>query len=302
MVTDVRPRLGLNTSELLKNEAGQAKVRISICFFMAAYFYLTAYTNHPLYLLFIIYSFTFLWLTHRLTRFSKVRSFISLFLDNFFTISGLHVTGEEGTFLFILLIQISIGNGLRFGRLHLWASVLVACGGIMTLYIASSAWQGNLHLALAYFFGTPFIAFYIDHLVENLRKSKLEADKRADDISDLLRFVSHDIRTPLHALLTTAAVAKTNVQDSETRTRLVRIENTIKSLARLATDVLGATAGESRNIRGRKPVVSICGWVVDVSKRFCDELELNRTVLTYRFNMEFGQLSASIYWLQKGFY
>ena len=282
---NIRPRLGSVNPELIRNEAGQAKVRIGICFFMAAYFFVTDYTNHPLYLLFVAYCFVYLWITHWSKRFSMPRSFISILLDNFFTIAGLHVTGEHGTFLFIFLIQISIGNGLRFGRLHLWSSVFVACIGIMTLYFFSTAWKGNLHLALAYFLGTPFIAFYIDHLVKNLRKSKLEADKRADEISDLLAFVSHDIRTPLHALLTTAAVAKNSVQDSETRTRLVRIENTIKSLARLATDVLGATAGESRKIRGRRSVISSCGWVVDVSRRFCDELELNRINLKYRFDM-----------------
>ena len=282
---NARPELGSDNSELLRNEGGQAKVRIGVCFFMAVYFYATGFTNHPLYILFIGYCFASLLLTHRSTCFSRIRSFTSLLIDNFFAIAGLHVTGEYGTFLFILLVQIAFGNGLRFGRLYLWSWVFVACIGILTLYFLSTPWQENLHLVLTFFIGTPFIAFYVDYLVKNLRKSKLEADKRASDISDLLAFVSHDIRTPLHSLLTTAAVAKTSAQDNETRTRLVRIENTIKSLARLATDVLGATAGVSQSIRERRSVVSICSWIVDVSRRFSDELESNQITLIYKFNM-----------------
>ena len=261
---NARSELGSDNSELLRNEGGQAKVRIGVCLFMAVYFYTTGFTTHPLYVLFIGYCFTSVLLIRRSTRFSRVRSFTSLLIDNFFAIAGLHVTGEYGTFLFILLVQIAFGNGLRFGRLYLWSSVFVACIGILTLYFFSPRWQGNLHLVLTFFIGTPFIAFYVDYLVKNLRESKKEVDKRASDISDLLAFVSHDIRTPLHSLLTTAAIAKTSAQDNETRTRLVRIENTIKSLARLATDVLGATAGVSQSIRERRSVVSICSWIVDV--------------------------------------
>jgi two-component system, sensor histidine kinase RpfC len=273
-------------NNLLKNEIGQAKVRLGICLFMAVYFWATGYTNHPLYISFIIYCLLFFIIVHTAKQFSSYRSFLCLLLDNYFTISGLHVTGEQGTFLFILLIQIAIGYGLRFGRIHLWASVSAACIGITTLYFFSPTWRGNLHLALAYIIGTPFIAFYIDYLVKHLKKSKLESDKRADDIADLLAFVAHDIRTPLHSLLATAAAAKSTAEDELQRTRIVRIEDGIRSLARLATDVLGVTAGDTENRRDSRHTIPVCRWVIEMVRRFQDEMESQRTELTYNLDMD----------------
>ena len=253
---------------------------------MAAYFYTTGYTNHPLYISFIVYCFSFFIISHSAKRFSLFRTFFCLFLDNYFTIAGLYVTGEKGTFLFILLTQISIGYGLRFGRVYHWTSVLVACVGVIILYLYSPSWKGNLHLALAYVIGTPFIAFYIDFLVKNLKRSKLESDERANDIADLLAFVPHDIRTPHHSLLTTAAAAKSNADDEQMRARITRIEDGIRSLARLATDVLSATSGDVRKPRDLRTTISVCQWVIEVSRRFRDELESKNIRLIYSFNMD----------------
>lgn len=270
--------------ELLVSERAQCRVRLGIGFFMALYFSATGYTNHPLYIFFVGYCFTFLLITKVASTFSGTRATASIALDNFFTIAGLHVTGEEGTFLFVLLIQISLGNGLRYGRRYLWISVVFACVGLAALYSFPTPWEGNVHLAIAYILGTPFIAFYIDHLVSQLRRSKLSAERRARDIAELFRFLSHDIRTPLHAIMSTAAAARESASDSGTEAKLARIESSVRSLARLTTNVLSSTW-----VKGSQPLQNassllITEWLVEVTRRFFDEIEHKGSEIAYSFD------------------
>ena len=55
MFMNFQTNFDANHADLLRNAIGQAKVRLGICLFIAAYFYATGCTDHSLYISFIAY-------------------------------------------------------------------------------------------------------------------------------------------------------------------------------------------------------------------------------------------------------
>ncbi len=266
----------------LANELGQAHVRFAICCFMAVYFYLIGFSNHPLYLGFSLYCLSYLAILRRAHTWSSARVVLALLLDNYFTVGGLYVTGSKGVFLYIFLIHISFGYGVRYGRTYLWMSVSAACAGVVTLYLASPHWRGNVHAMIAYFFGVPFIALYIDYFVQRLRRAQREADARTTEVTRLLAFVAHDIRTPLQSLLSTIEMTRAGSLEQGTRLRLGRMEQAVQVLARMATEVLGS----ARTPLATQPTPSLAtfAWLIGVVDIFRDEFTRQRIELRYAFD------------------
>ncbi len=266
----------------LANELGQAHVRFAICCFMALYFYLIGFSNHPLYLGFSVYCLSYLAILRRAHTWSSARVVLALLLDNYFTVGGLYVTGSKGIFLYIFLIHISFGYGVRYGRAYLWMSVSAACAGVVTLYLASPHWRGNVHAMIAYFFGVPFIALYIDYFVQRLRRAQREADARTTEVTRLLAFVAHDIRTPLQSLLSTIEMTRTGSHEQSTRLRLGRMEQAVQVLARMATEVLGTA--RTPLARQEAPALATLAWIIGVVDIFRDEFTRQHIALRYAFD------------------
>lgn len=273
----------------LRNELGQAHVRLGICAFMAAYFSAIGFTTHPLYLWFVLYCLGYLVLLRRAHGFSTMRALAALVLDNFFTIGGLHVTGTQGVFLYIFLIHISFGYGVRYGRRYLWSSVFVACCGVVSLYLGASPWRGDVHTLIAFFIGVPFIALYIDYFVTRLRRAQVESEAHAAELDRLLAFVAHDIRTPLQSLLTTIELARSSNPEVHTRVRLRRIERAVKLLGYMTTQILQRRVRPAAATPSNEQV-TVYRWIVGLLSIFSDEISRLRIGLRYDFDLHIPAL------------
>lgn len=130
----------------------QARIRIAICSFMGGYYLIFGIVNHPVYLLFVGYSLAMLLLTRASARVNYISPVVTLLIDNGFTICGLHVTGERGTFLLFFLIHLSFAYGIRFGIRYLFLSLAISCAGVSWLYMASAPWAGRIHFLLSFLF------------------------------------------------------------------------------------------------------------------------------------------------------
>jgi signal transduction histidine kinase/CheY-like chemotaxis protein len=276
-------------TEGLRNERAQAYVRLGICAFMAAYFAAIGFSNHPLYLWFIAYCLGYLALLGRSSGFSPVRTHIAMVLDNFFTIGGLHVTGTQGVFLYIFLIHITFGYGVRYGRRYLWCSVTLACAGVTSMYLLAPAWQGDLHAFIAFFAGVPFIALYIDYFVTRLRRSRLESDARADELRKLLAFVAHDVRTPLQAVLSTLELVDGMTLPFAARKRLTRVRHTIEMLGRMSSRIL-QLSDATLEARAATEEVVLYRWLAGVINIFRDDIMHSNAVAKWNFDLRISPL------------
>ncbi len=270
-----------NESILLERERSQSKIRLFVCLFMGAYFVHTGHYFHPLYLGFIAYTCLVIAITARAHSHQRLRVVSTLLIDNFFTLYGLHITQTAGIFLFLILIQITFGYALRFGRFFLWFAVGVACTGISVLYFFSSYWHSQKYEIFAFVLGVPFIAFYIDHLTVQLRNAMVRSQAQADANEKLLIFVSHDIRTQLQSLLTTTDSAYLDSAEPITRRRLRLIEQTIRSLGRITTQFVEEDSVNGPNaVVGRSQVATI-EWMAEIAMRFTEVFRENGTRLTF---------------------
>jgi two-component system sensor histidine kinase RpfC len=275
----------------LRNERGQAYVRLGICVFMAAYFYAIGFSNHQLYLWFVFYCLAYLALLRRARGFSTIRTLLALFLDNYFTIGGLHVTGEQGVFLYIFLIHITFGYGVRYGRRYLWLSVLVACAGVISLYVGAPSWRGNVHSFIAFFVGVPFIALYINYFVTHLRRAQLISEAHAAELERLIAFVAHDIRTPLQSLLTTIELARDSSVEPGTRKRLSRIEQAVRLLGRMTTELL-QRRDHPASKKPHDDGVIVYPWIMGLMGIFADDITRSRIGLRYDFDLNISPFLA----------
>ena len=277
----------------------QAKVRVLICAFMGGYYAFFGIANHPVYLLFAIYTIGLLAASIRQIGDPKLISCFSLLIDNGFTICGLHVTGESGTFLLFFLIHISFAYGLRFGPKYLIASLTVSCLGVSWLYCASAPWQGRIHFLLSFLFGMPFISLYVYGLTEKLRRSEAFASESVFRTNQLLTFLTHDIRAPLQTLLETLDRLKGDDTSSASHASLSAMERIIEFMARMVSGVLNR-----QRIDGLKTEsdafdkqfisdFSINHWVVEFFETFRESVESKGATLRYRLDGEVGEQEGS---------
>lgn len=230
--------------------AQQAAVRVGIGLFMGIYFSLTEYITHPLYLSFVVYALGSYVLARSVWR-SRISTWYlgaTLFLDVSFTLLSLYVVEAYGYFLFLILIQICFGYGVRYGSSVLWAATFVVCAGILLIFLVSDYWGARPYEAISFFVGVPFLALYIHYLNNRLRKAKHRADTEAATNARLLRFVSHDMRTQLQALLYTTESVRQAVASPQVANAVNTIEETVHSLARISSSF--ARAPEMRKQTG----------------------------------------------------
>ncbi len=218
----------------------QSRVRIVICSFMGGYYSAFGIPNHPVYLAFALYSMALLFYAQRRQTAWRIVPSLTLLLDSGFAIFGLHVTGERGAFLLFFLIHFSFAYGIRFGRSYLIASLIISCIGVTWLYRQSFPWQGHIHFLLSFLFGMPFISFYFYVLTSKLRRSEAKATMNAEQTTQLLTFLAHDIRTPLHQLLIAIKKLQETSYTALSAPSLHHMEQLVNMMARMCSGVVGA--------------------------------------------------------------
>ena len=260
----------LGASALRAEIVSQSRVRIVICAFMGGYYAVFDISNHPLYLAFALYSSALLLIALRASAIRSVLPALTLFLDNSFAIGGLHLTGERGSFLLFFLIHFSFAYGIRYGRSYLVGSLAISCAGVTWLFWRSFPWQGHIHFLLSYLFGMPFISIYVYSLTEKLRRSEASATTNAHRTSQLLIFLAHDIRTPLHQLLGSIKTLQAAMDAPSRASILNSMENLVNLTARMCS---GIVAGQSMADSGR--------YTFDLDTENPSSASLNRNIVAF---------------------
>lgn len=225
-------------SRVARCELAQSRVRLGVAVFMFCYFVFSGFLFHPLYISFLAYSVGWYWLIQsRLSTKSPVRISLSLAIDLFFTVAGLFVTEETGVFLFILMLQISFGYGLRFGKKYVNLASASSCLSVVALYVFSTYWNGQPHTLIAYFVGVPFLSLYIFYLNNAVERARAKAEHSSNRNAEILSFLSHDVRTQMQALLDSLERIEARLTDADLQYQLLSIRRNLNSLAELSSGV-----------------------------------------------------------------
>lgn len=259
----LRARLARRTD----SEHGQAFVRLAMLFVVLAYL-LMVVQGKPGYERALGLSLAFLalefvvslaiigWLL-ALPRASNPRRVLGMVSDYSLMCVGLHLLGEYGAPLYVILMWVTVGNGLRYGPGFLYLAIGFAFSTFLSAVLATSYWQGNAWLGWALLVGLVAIPLYLSSLLRALVRATESARMANEAKSRFLANMSHEFRTPLNGIVGMSDLLITTPLSAEQRDSAQVIQAAARTLQLLVDDVLDLSAIEAGKFKHEREDFSL---------------------------------------------
>lgn len=155
----------------------------------------------------------------------------------------------ELAWLYVILLWITIGNGLRYGTSFLYAAICMAAVAFSIVINVSNYWKSYQILAWGLFVGLIAIPLYLRSLLSALVQATEEAKRASEAKSRFLANMSHEFRTPLNGIVGMAELLSTTHLSEEQRESADVIRTSARSLQLLVEDVLDISAIEAGKLK-----------------------------------------------------
>lgn len=191
------------------------------------------------------------WIVLRPQR-SDVRRVIGMIADYGLMCMAMSAIGEPMACIYVVIMWVTIGNGLRFGNRYLYAAVAMAVVSFSVTLLTSDYWIANRGLGIGLLVGLAAIPLYLSGLLRQLTTTTAEARRASEAKSRFLANMSHEFRTPLNGLSGMTEVLATTRLDAEQRECVNTIQASARSLLSLVEEVLDISAIEAGKLRLEK--------------------------------------------------
>lgn len=160
--------------------------------------------------------------------------------------------GEVTSPLYVLMLWVTIGNGLRFGTAYLLSATALSVIAFAWAVWQNPFWQSHLYLSTGLAVGLVAIPFYLIPLLRSLHAARVEAERANAAKSRFLANMSHEFRTPLNGIIGMAELLNTSKLDPDQRESAEIIHNSAQMLMFLVEDVLDISAIEAGKLQLRE--------------------------------------------------
>ena len=247
----IRERLG----ERPDSEHGQAMVRVVMLAIVVTYLKLVVEGRRggegPLRLSYLFLGLEFIvafailgWLWLR-PGVSHPRRFLGMVADYSLMGTGMFLLGELLAPMYVIIMWVTVGNGLRFGTRYLYLAIGFAVVTFGLVMWGTPYWQENPWLSWGLLAGLVAVPLYLSSLLQALVQAT-EAAKAANDAkSRFLANMSHEFRTPLNGIVGMSQLLLATPLSGEQRESAQVIETSARSLQLLVDDVLDISAIEA---------------------------------------------------------
>ncbi|TWH10842.1 MULTISPECIES: ATP-binding protein [Pseudoxanthomonas] len=180
---------------------------------------------------------------------SDLRRAVGMLADYGLMAAGMIRMGEPLAWVYIVVMWVTVGNGLRYGHRYLLAAVAMAVASFGSVLWFTEFWHQVRALGLGLLAGLVAVPMYLSSLLRQLTRATEEAQRASEAKSRFLANMSHEFRTPLNGLAGMTELLSTTQLDGEQRECVRTIQASTRSLMGLVEDVLDISAIEAGKVK-----------------------------------------------------
>jgi two-component system, sensor histidine kinase RpfC len=169
---------------------------------------------------------------------SPLRRVLGAAADAFMVTWTLVEFGEPAAPLYLVFIWITLANGFRYGTRYLLATLAFCLAGFGTALVASDFWIAHRALGIGLFIGLIAVSLYVRRLVTQLFDALARAEIANQAKRRFISVVSHEMRTPLNAIIGMADLLRDTALTREQADMLQTLRGSSRMMLGLVEDVL----------------------------------------------------------------
>ena len=162
---------------------------------------------------------------------------------------GLYLLGDLLAWMYVVIMWVTVGNGLRYGPQWLYLAIGFAAVSFGTALATTPYWQENLWLGYGLLLGLAAVPLYLSSLLRQLVQATEAAQAANRAKSRFLANISHELRPPLNGILGMSELLSSTSLTSEQRDSAEVIRTSASALQMLVDEVLDLSSLEAGKFR-----------------------------------------------------
>ena len=169
---------------------------------------------------------------------SPARRVAAMVADNVVVTWCMAFLGEHAAPLVLVYVWITLANGFRFGQRYLLMSLGFSVAGMLFVVSTSEFWQQHKVVGYGLLFGVVALSLYVRSLVKKLFEALNRAEAANQAKRRFISVVSHEMRTPLNAIIGMADLLRDTPLNREQADMLQTLRSSSRMMLGLVEDVL----------------------------------------------------------------
>jgi two-component system sensor histidine kinase RpfC len=169
---------------------------------------------------------------------STVRRLAGAVLDQGAVTYFMALSGPHGLPMFIVYIWVTLGNGFRYGAQYLVFSLALSVLGFGVVLYTSEFWQQYLGIGVGLVVAMMALSVYVLSLVKRMFEALARAEAANQAKRRFISVVSHEMRTPLNAIIGMADLLRDTTLNREQADMLQTLRSSSRVMLGLVEDVL----------------------------------------------------------------